>query len=293
MKIIKIITLLLLAVILIYPVGYYVLPDATLQENRTKSSVEGVGCYIVNLDRSTERYQQILPLVKSLNLPYERISAVDGSKLTEEDLQKVVDFKMYAQYMGHMPKNGTIGCSLSHIELWKRFLASNFKYALVFEDDVTFEPDALNQSVIGALKQDKLWDICSFEVYHRGLPVKVRDITKDTHLFYYLLKVTHTGCYMISRQAAQKLLAKALPIKIPVDHYFTRGWELGLTFAGVEPRVVHQKEGHSEIERSARVKNDSVTASRVKLLYEVQTSLIYFWYNLKQYVQYKICSIIG
>lgn len=291
MKIIKLSIIVFLAILLFYPLGYIVLPDTNSLENIQKNP-EGIGCYIINLDRSQERYEQILPLVKSLNLPYERISAVDGYKLTDEDLKKVVDFKMYGQYLGHMPKNGTIGCTLSHIALWKRFLASNFKYALVFEDDVIFKPETLTHAIIGVLKQNKLWDICSFEIHHSGAPMNLCPITADSHLVYYMLRVAHTGCYLISRKAAHHLLSKALPIKMPVDHYFTRGWELGLTFAGVEPRLVHQKKGHSEIETSTRIKNNFLNVSWIKPFYEVQTCIIYFLYNVKKYIQYKIYSIM-
>jgi hypothetical protein len=62
---------------------------------------------------------------------------------------------------------------------------------------------------------------------------------------------------MINRKGAKNLLEKALPIKMPVDHYFTRDWELGIKFTGVEnPNLVHQTFGDSDIERTTKVQSE-------------------------------------
>jgi hypothetical protein len=34
---------------------------------------------------------------------------------------------------------GTIGCSLAHLSVWKKFLSSNYEFALIFEDDAKFD----------------------------------------------------------------------------------------------------------------------------------------------------------
>lgn len=280
--------------VIVYPVGYYILPapknnDSFLTDSK---KTEGVKCYIINLDRSKDRYKNIEPLIKKLQLPYQRFEAVDGSQLTKEYLDTIVDFKAYQKYMGHMPRNGTIGCSLSHIRLWEEFLKTDYEYAFIFEDDVCFNPEQLKCVMEDVIKHHQLWDICSFELLHKGLPVSIKSLVTGYRLSTYLVEITHTGCYIISRKAARQLLERALPIQIPIDHYFTRGWELGLRFTGVEPRLVQQNEHDSVIESSHRINMEDVLKQPfVKVLYKTQTAIIYFIHNLKEYVKIKFTSV--
>jgi glycosyl transferase family 25 len=273
-----------------YPVGYFFLESCPLVKEFPFSITggEGVGAYIINLDRSKERYESIKPYVAQLELPTERIEAVDGSKLSEEEIKEKVDLEACRVFLGHTPKRGTIGCSFSHIKVWQTFLKSNYKYALVFEDDVSFEPNKLKIVMEDLLKNNDLWDIVNFEIHcNRRMPVSVKTLVNNHKLCLYLSKSTHTGCYMINRKAAKHLLEKALPIKMPVDHYFTRSWELGVRYTGVEnPMLVHQTFGDSDIEQTKRLVGENISplVALKSIMCATQTSIIRFVYNVKEYL---------
>jgi glycosyl transferase family 25 len=287
-----------------YPVGYFILDSKPKHIDFPFSITggEGVGAYLINLDRSKERYESIKPYVDQLNLPTERIEAVDGSKLSEDEIKEKVDLEACRIFLGYTPKRGTIGCSLSHIKLWQTFLKSNYKYALVFEDDVSFEPKKLKVVIEDVLKNSTLWDIVNFEINCDGrMPVPIKTLVNNHQLCLYLSRSTHTGCYMINRKAAKHLLEKALPIKMPVDHYFTRSWELGVRYTGVEnPTLVHQTFGDSIIEQTKILVDENIKSvfflkTRVDenissvvflkiIMCATQTSIIRFLYNLKEYV---------
>ena len=275
---------------LCYPVGYFLLDSCQLAKEFPFSITggEGVGAYIINLDRSKARYESIKPYVDQLELPTERIEAVDGSKLSEEELKEKVDLETCRVFLGHTPKRGTIGCSLSHIKVWQTFLKSNYKYALVFEDDVTFKPKKLQVVIEDVLKNSNLWDIVNFEIHcNRRMPVCIKTLIHNHELSLYLSKSTHTGCYMINRKAAKHLLEKALPIKMPVDHYFTRSWELGVRYTGVEnPTLVHQTYGDSDINQTKNMSDDTISHWVLfkSSMCATQTSIIRFLYNLKEYL---------
>lgn len=274
----------ILGLFLIYPAGYFVLGDSQKISIAPVHTIsQSVGAYIINLDRSQERYDSVKPIVNDLGFPVERISAVDGSTLSEKDLKKIVDFETYKIFFKQPPKKGTIGCSLSHIKVWETFLKSNFEYAIIFEDDVRFDPLKLQGVINELIAHHELWDINNFELHHRGLPMTIQTLNNDQKLVRYLLPVTHTGAYMINRKAAMRLLEKALPIKMPVDHYFTRVWELGLSFTGVEnPRLVDQKPGASDIESSDRVLESKKSGFGFKRsVYTLKTGIIRVLYNLK------------
>lgn len=225
--------------------------------------------------------------MRQLGYPVERISGIDGKLLPDTELHRSVDFRTYKNLLGHSPQRGTIGCSLSHIKAWQTFLKSDYKYALIFEDDVSFNPQQLATAVADLQATTKDWDINNFETSHSGMPLTLHKFADHHRQVLYLTEISHAGAYMISRAAAYKLLAKALPIKMPIDHYFTRGWELDLKFTGIEPRLVTQQYGDSEIAKTSAQYSTAIEkqgSGMFRALYKFQSYTIRFLYNLKTYI---------
>ncbi len=299
MKYFKLILALLLAVLFLYPVGYFVLEpstDTSYKEfedppklpNKEPATI----AYIINLDRSKERYEYVRKNVHALGFPVERISAIDGRTLSETEWKEKADLKTYKQFIRYWPKLGTIACSLSHIKVWETFLQSKFDYAVIFEDDISFDPERLRVTIDRLVEHSLLWDIVNFEIGHRGMPLPIKTFPDKQKLVIYLADATHAGAYLINRGAARKLLAKALPIRLPIDHYFTRGWELDLKYRGIEnPRLVHQTFGDSEIGQTQPSTQEAPATSQIKRhLYKIQSSVIRFLYNLKDYLVFKVTN---
>ena len=246
---------------------------------------KGVGAYIINLDRSKERWAYIKPQVDQLGLPVERISAVDGKALSQEEVAKSVDFVTFRGFH-HPPSRGTIGCSLSHIKTWKAFLESNYEYALVFEDDVSFDPVKLRAVVNQLIDIPTYWDITTFDIRSHGIPLPIKSLQDNQKLVVYLSSVANAGTYLINRKAATRLLAKAFPLKMDVDFYYTRGWEFGLKFTGIEnPRLAHQTYGGSDIGALLPKERRSFIGTIQKRLYSVSSGLMRIVYNLTCYVE--------
>lgn len=265
------------------PLGYFILKEDVNSNIPVKQVAnQHIASFVINLDRSKERYDYVLPSLKKLGYPIIRISGIDGKKLSEEVIQESVDFDSYHKYLNHHPRLGMIGCNLSHIKAWRTLLESNYQYAIVFEDDVSFEPNSVRKVVDELVANDLIWDITSLEIAHSGMPMTVRNLADNKRLVVYLTEVTHAGAYVISRAGAAKLLKKAMPLKLPIDHYFTRAWEMDLIFTGVEPRLVTQSFGDSEINKTDRAKDDE-PKSIYRALYLAQSNFIRFFYNLKLY----------
>jgi glycosyl transferase family 25 len=217
--------------------------------------------------------------VGKLGLPLERISAVDGSMLSDVEITEVVDIATYRSYFKMLPERGTVGCSLSHEKAWRKFLESDHEYAVIFEDDVQFDPLELKKVIESALINNDLWDLLLLEVIHRGFPLEITPILKQRSLVAYLTDVRHSGCYLISRKAAAAFLQKFYPIKMPLDHYFTASWEFDLKLLGVEPRLVHQRFGESQIKigNSRKIRDLSVRIDNA--VYIIKRSIVNFLYN--------------
>lgn len=293
----KIITLLLsLAILLLlYPVGYYVLPiNNNLPLDKIKSA-QGIKAYIINLENKKARYQSTLNYVKELGLETERIEAVNGQALLDNQIATYLDKDSYKTYLKHLPKKGTIGCSLSHINTWKNFLQSNYEYALIFEDDISFDPKILKIAIDQLTSKAALWDINLFEIKHHGIPLEIATFANGQKLSLYLTEVTHAGAYIINRNAAIKLLQKALPIKMPVDHYFTRTWEFDIKLTGIEnPRIVKQSFGDSNIKSTAFIEQENLNLMNYikHVMFKWQSYVIRFMYNLKLYIEIKLDNLL-
>jgi GR25 family glycosyltransferase involved in LPS biosynthesis len=92
--------------------------------------------FVVNLDKSTDRWEQIEgQLDNSRYFYYERLSAVYGKDLSQEEIAAITT-PMCAKYC----TKSMIGCAASHVEIWKRAVDLNLDYAIVLEDDAVLAP---------------------------------------------------------------------------------------------------------------------------------------------------------
>lgn len=261
--------------------------DISFYENNSGKVIS----YIINLDTASERLNYILPQIERLNIPYERISAIDGRKLKKKKLDTLLDTKSYKAFFKMPPEPGTIGCFLSHEKAWRAFLASDKEFAIIFEDDVKFDPEELKDIIFQLTKKKNMWDIVGLELNHYGHPVKISTLTIKRYLCIYLTEVKHTGAYIINRKTAFLMLEKMYPIKMPIDHYFTRSWEFEVKFCGVEPRLVKQQFGGSQIKIESTEKFGFIELFLknffVKhLAYNIYSSCMKTLYNMYTYIYY-------
>ncbi|MDR1236050.1 MAG: glycosyltransferase family 25 protein [Holosporaceae bacterium] len=238
-----------------------------------------IGAYLINLDRAEERLHFVMPSVAALGFAVERIPAVDGETLSQKEIESIADIELYKFFFKMFPEKGTIGCALSHEKAWRRFLESDNEFAIIFEDDVEFDPEKLRKIAESAIEKKALWDILNFETKHDGHPVCISKNVCGHSIVFYLTNVTHAGCYLINRRAARELTKKFYPIKMPSDHYFTTSWEFDLKFAGIEPRIVSQKFGDSFIKTSPCKKIKIPFILFINAIYQIQRAVLHFTYN--------------
>jgi len=282
-------SILLILAIYILPQYYYVLEETNhyqLPPQLTKFESGKVGIFLINLDRSKERLSYAEKFTEELSYDFNRVPAIDGNLLNPTELDQLVDLESYKKFLGHTPNLGTIGCSLSHFKALETFLNSNNEFALILEDDVSFDPQELSKVIDFSVKSSHLWDVVNFEISHRGFPLTLKKYDSNHRLSVYLTEITHAGAYLINRSFARKLLEKSLPIKMPLDYYFTRSWEFDAKFTGIEnPRVVFQTFGDSEIRSSNKLEQEHINlVDKInRSIAKFQSYLIRAVYNLKIY----------
>jgi len=192
--------------------------------------------WVINLDRATDRLARISAQLQGLQLPYTRLPAVDARALSPSQ-RALLDEPGYCRKHGMTPVLGELGCYLSHVEVMRRFLASDAAFALVLEDDVMLH-HSLPAVLQGLMAHADRWDAVKLSAVHRGTPVKVLEVAPGHHLAVMLSRCTGSSAYIMNRKAAEAWLREPgglLPMSLPYDHVFDQGWRFGLKFRLVTP----------------------------------------------------------
>lgn len=176
---------------------------------------------VVNLNRSPERWKAIKAQLDCLQIPVERLEAVDGKLLSEEEVEKLTSSVHFS--MGRELGRGEIGCFLSHRKCWKRLLDSDEKYALVMEDDLILS----DRSPKFMLSDDWIPDACDliqlfispnrkkYVCCHKGCGL----VTGDQLWIPVSPTPIGTLAYIISREAAKVALEESQTFNLPVDEF--------------------------------------------------------------------------
>jgi len=206
-----------------------------------------IPAFFINLEQDTDRRQSVEAQLAAAGLVAERIPGIDGDNLPE----------FAAPYF---PKSllspGEIGCYASHLSVWRTVVARNLPCALVLEDDVQIETDAVQviSELIRVLPQG--WDYVHMDGRRRGRDFAARplkDLPGNRKLVRYARIPDGTIAYLISNQGARTLLAPK-PRSAPVDTDIRRPWFWRLDVYGISnppfrpagfTSIIHARGGRS------------------------------------------------
>ena len=162
-----------------------------------------IGCYVINLDRSPERFEHFHRQAANGGLDFQRISAVDGNRLDEPTKDRLLSIGSGYQ----RPSTGQMGCYLSHRKAWIILLNDGCDCGFIAEDDVYLA----NASLF--LLRTSEWLPTHFDVIKAETTHQLCEFDTNVHSTYFghklrRLKSYHYGTagYFITRQGAIKLL---------------------------------------------------------------------------------------
>lgn len=175
--------------------------------------------YVINLKDSTDRRERVMvELSKYPFMNYELVEAVDGRKMSQEDIDRQFDCRRFLLRTGRKVLPGEVGCTLSHRECYRKLLSSGDDIALILEDDVSFfSGEKEVEELLGTLAGRMIGKPCV--------------ITLTRHRYYYpwgehsigdysLCRVREawgTCAYLINRKAAAVLLNIGKPYFVADD----------------------------------------------------------------------------
>jgi len=199
--------------------------------------------WIVSLARSVERRAIMADHLNSLGFPYEFVDAVDGSKLSAEELAATYSEEEAFRLLGRPLTRGEIGCTLSHLELCRRLIDSGLEEAIVLEDDARLEP-ALREAVERRNRLPEGWDLIHL---HIGNPDRLpivsvwgkRSLGGSYRCVRFTTPVDGSYAYLLRRSGAEKILKHGYPVRLPADHYTggSRRSNMHLNLYGIDPPV--------------------------------------------------------
>ena len=193
----------------------------------------GLQVLVINLDRSTERLTAMQERLARADMPWRRVSAIDGHALALAG-HADIDAQGYRRWHGKELNPAEAGCHLSHIKAMRQFLAGPCEFALLLEDDADFPADF--RALLDRLAEvAEAWDIVKLSSFHSGTPVRIADLHPPYALAVPLSRHMNANAILLNRSAAQVLVEKMLPMRLPYDHALERAWLYGLKLRVVTP----------------------------------------------------------
>jgi glycosyl transferase, family 25 len=222
-------------------VGAYL---ATVRKKNTRSGtpvrqgrLANIPIFVINLERNRQRREFALQKLAGLGLKGDIFPAVDGKTLVLDKLIKdgIYDDAVAHEKFSRSLSMGEIGCSLSHLRLYKKILDEHIGLALVLEDDAMFVEGAREQlaDLLERLPDDAdlVQLIYECKDYSRVAPGVVRFLSKSC------MPVASAG-FLIRESGARKLLAEGYPVRYPADSFIGRSPRWGTNVYGASPKLV-------------------------------------------------------
>ena len=241
--------------------------------------------FIINLEKDIERKEDIVSQCIAFNLDYTVIPAVDGRKLSEEELSKLID----PEKSKGMTR-GEIGCSLSHYNIYKKIVDGNIEYALILEDDAQLEH---NLAKALELLEKNLFDtptIILLGPINKHTTRNNQPLSDDFRLVNVMEAALSHG-YFINKSAAKKLISFLYPIWLEADRWvFFREYNVLDVKALTPPSITLSTLSNNstiwpttkELQQRAHIENErSLTLKKIKRERRMIMKIrLFFWRNI-------------
>lgn len=204
-----------------------------------------LAAFIVNLDRAPDRWAYMQGQMEKAGLAAMRVPAVDARApdFTPRGGLTILrdDVLIETNWDGRAYVRGEEACFQSHIKAMKLFLESPAEIGLIFEDDAELAPD-FSEVLAAILGYRMLWDIVKLE----GIRKKgARPAYRVAKVAAYELVASLNPCsgaaaYLVTRPAAERLVAQSDGVFEPIDNYISAHWRHGLKALDCAPFPVRQ-----------------------------------------------------
>lgn len=181
-----------------------------------------VPVYVINLARSSQRWDDVKASADQFGIELRRVEAVEGKLLKADELSDF-DEAGFRRRHGKIALPAEIGCYFSHIKALETIIADHEAFAVIVEDDVLFTPDFL--PFISSVTKLHGWDVIKL-VNHRTAAYRRFGQVEGGNSIGRCLHgpLGSSAAYLVTRKGAIKLLDALKPMSLPYDVALERGW---------------------------------------------------------------------
>ncbi len=240
--------------------------------------------FIVNLKKDKNRKKNIINELKKQNIKnYEIINAVNGNELKKKEIIS----NTFKNKKGINPWNtkmspSQIGCALSHIKIYRKFIKTKYSYALILEDDAIFLKNLdkkLKNFIIKSFKYNKQIILLSELKEFYGKPlnkIKKFELVNVTNAFF-------THAYFINKKAAKSIISFNYPVKTIADNFVFFKLYCGIKITGINPFIVDQDKKNYQTTISLENNNFEKIFLMKRTIYKLKMKIINFFFKLKSH----------
>jgi len=195
------------------PAGDFVIPECQAAHAAPFHPV------IISLNRRPDRWTKVVSALQRVGISrVSKCRAVDGATLSEQTLAELVD---NAGAVSDQPTSHTqltrpaIGCFLSHLTIWKQFLAGDGDHRVVLEDDAVPSPSYSAEHaerVLASIPAEADLVLLGCTIL-AGLAEKT-ECELLSRVYYF----NGTYAYLLTRKGCARLLPHLLPLRAHIDH---------------------------------------------------------------------------
>lgn len=172
--------------------------------------------YIVSLQKDIEKRETIKKKLDSLDIKFEFIDAIYGKELPVDFVKSLSPVGKILE-RGFLPTPGEIGCTLSHLKIYKLMLERNQTWACILEDDAILDERMQDfytnfYKCENSLVEDNLYlmggqngldSLFVIKSLFGGLTIGKQKFYKTVKSEEYIFR---TCCYFISLKIAKSLI---------------------------------------------------------------------------------------
>jgi glycosyl transferase family 25 len=240
--------------------------------------------YIINLKSDVGRKKSIIQQLNKQNIEnYEIIDAINGNELSPQE----IDSNTFKNKMGINPWNtkmsaSQVGCALSHIKIYHEFIKSDYKYALILEDDAIFKnnfEDKIKKFILNSFKYKKQIILLSeLKQFYKKPIIKFEK--------YELVDVTNaffTHSYFINKDAAKSIINFNHPVKTIADNFVFFKIYCGVKITGINPFLIDQDKKNYQTTITIEKNEFNKIFLFKRTAYKLKMKIINFFIKLKSH----------
>lgn len=203
--------------------------------------------------------------------------AIDGYKL---DIPNLADYdsEKRCRYFGKDLKAGEIGCLLSHRAIYEKMVSENIPRALVLEDDVFLAED-FRDVLLDIQNTAVSWDLIRFVGHGKVFDIGYRPLaTLNNGYSITRVPTSPSGAYayLLTREAAIRLLHFMQRNWVPVDIIHSRSWQTRL-----ETLLIHPSPVRPDLEGPSTIGDERFDKSKqIRGFTKLVHPFYRFWYKL-------------